>query len=125
MLLIEFKHSIYPYAIFVRCASMYPPMRSGCRFNITLFYRAILIRLRIHEIRSHRILDSVGHVVSRMKKVAMLEHENTTTLWHNVYLPGHVIIVEAGGTSFELAFGIVKVQVESEVRAFLPIRGLI
>lgn len=100
-------------------------MRTGCRFDTTLFYRAVLIHLRIHEIRPHRILDPVSHVVPRMKKVAMLEHENTTALWHNVYLPNHVVIVEGGGTSFELAFGIVEVQVESEVRAFFPVRSLI
>ena len=100
-------------------------MRTGCPFDTTLFYRAVLIHLRIHEIRPHRILDPVSHVVPRMKKVAMLEHENTTALWHNVYLPNHVVIVEGGGTSFELAFGIVEVQVESEVRALLAIRRFV
>jgi len=56
-----------------------------------------------------------------MKEVAVLEHEDSTALGHNINLFRHVVIVKCGGATLELVCSIVEIQVKGEVRAFCPV----
>ena len=60
-----------------------------------------------------------------MEKITVLKHEYTTALRHDVYPAFHTIIVESSRTSLELTLSIIEIQVECEVRAFLPVRCFI
>lgn len=90
-----------------------------------LFFHLLL--LRIHYVGPHRQLHATLYVIARMKDVAVLEQKDTATLRDHIDALIHVPRVERGRATDEgflaiLAFRVVEIQMQSEVRALGPVR---
>lgn len=109
---------------------LFEPSLSLVRFCAVLFPVSSIrhierLLLGIHNIGPHRILDPADHIVARVEKVAMLENQDAPTLRDDIDFLVHPIIVERGRAAFELARGVVEIQMERKVRTLCAIRRFV
>ena len=78
-------------------------------FSLVLSLKRLLLRLRchvllqrIHDVRPQRILSSLHNVIARVNEEAMLEEQDASGLWHDVYTALHTAVEECSGTALEL-----------------------
>lgn len=98
-------------------------------FLLDFYLERLLLRLRchvllqrIHDVCAQRILSSLHNVIARVNEEAMLEEQDASGLWHDVYTALHTAVEECSGATLELflsalRYRVIEVEMQGEIRA--------
>jgi len=98
-------------------------------FLLDFYLERLLLRLRchvllqrIHDVCPQRILSSLHNVIARVNEEAMLEEQDASSLWHDVYTALHTAVEECSGATLELLLSalrycVIEVEMQGEIRA--------